>query len=287
VANVAFGWARLARPQPGTVRVAALVDATATATAWNGHPLAAAQTYAADIRLAAAQGARFVVTPEAGIVTPSAATASVLAPLAAISRQTGSQIIAGVEQTRPAGNLAFSILPDGTVRRYDKRHLVPILGKVFTPGHGSGWLGDARAVEICKDMDFPGTVRLDAARGVRLMGVPAEDFNQDAWLHARMAAMRGVEDGFALARAASKGLVMASDAQGRLLAAKMDTHPGLTMVVADLPLGPGPTLYARTGDIFAWLCTAFLLWTGAYLLFLKRPNAPEAATDRLRKIEVG
>jgi apolipoprotein N-acyltransferase len=95
------------------------------------------------------------------------------------------------------------------------------------------------------------------------MGVPAADFGKDAWLHARMAVMRGVENGFALVRAADNGLVTASDAQGRLIASKMDTRPGLTMVVADLPLGPGPTLYARIGDAFVWLCAAFLLWIGA------------------------
>ena len=34
----------------------------------------------------------------------------------------------------------------------------------------------------------------------------------------------------------------------------------MTAIAADVPLGPGPTLYTRTGDMFAWLCVlAFLL----------------------------
>jgi apolipoprotein N-acyltransferase len=89
--------------------------------------------------------------------------------------------------------------------------------------------------------------------------------------------MRGVEDGFALVRAANEGLVSASDAEGRLVAMKTDAPTGLTMIVADLPLGPGPTLYVRIGDVFAWLCAALVLLIGAYTLYTaKRPKAGAA-----------
>jgi apolipoprotein N-acyltransferase len=122
-------------------------------------------------------------------------------------------------------------------------------------------------------MDFPTTVRTDAAMGARLMGVPAGDFGTDAWLHARMSIMRGVENGFALVRAANEGLVTASDAQGRLIATKMDTPAGLTMVVADLPLGPGPTLYTRIGDVFPWLCVVLI----SLSVFLLPPKKQDVA----------
>lgn len=125
-------------------------------------------------------------------------------------------------------------------------------------------------MEICKDMDFPGTIRRDAAKGVRLMAVPAGDFGKDAWLHARMAVMRGVENGFALVRAANEGLVTASDAEGRIIAAKMDAPSGLTMIVANLPLGPGATLYVRIGDAFAWFCAALALLIGISSIYLKK-----------------
>jgi apolipoprotein N-acyltransferase len=176
------------------------------------------------------------------------------------------QIIAGVYQAKPHGDLAFSIEPDGAMQQYDKRHLVPVLEDIFTPGHSSGWIGRGRVMEICKDMDFPRTIRRDAAMGGRLMGVPAGDFGKDGWLHARMALMRGVEDGFALVRAADDGMVTASDAEGRLVASKTDTPSGLTMIVADLPLGPGPTLYTRIGDAFAWFCAALTLLIGGYAI---------------------
>lgn len=273
-ANAAFGFVQLSQPQLQTVRVAAMVDETAMKKAWHARSLvearAVSEAYAAAIRSAAAQGAKFAVTPEGGIVVSPRFRSAILAPLVAASRQTGTQIIAGLYQSKPARDFAVSILPDGTVQEYDKRHLVPILENMFTPGHRSGWLGDGRAMEVCKDMDFPNTIRRDAAEDVRLLGVPAGDFGKDAWLHGRMAIMRGVENGFALVRAANSGLVTASDAHGRIIAAKMDTPAGLTMIVADLPLGPGPTLYTRIGDAFAWFSVVLLLLIGAYAYLVRR-----------------
>jgi hypothetical protein len=49
-------------------------------------------------------------------------------------------------------------------------------------------------------MDFPALSREYAADGANLMLVPAWDFNVDGWLHSRMAVLRAVENGFALAR---------------------------------------------------------------------------------------
>ena len=182
------------------------------------------------------------------------------------------QIIAGFHSETPAADFALAITPDGQVRRYDKRHRVPGLEDRFTPGHASGWLGDGRAMEICKDMDFPDTIRSDAAKGVRLIGVPAGDMGIDGWQHGIMSVMRGVEDGFAIVRPAHDGLVFASDAQGRLVALEKDAPTGLTMVVADLPLGPGPTLYTRIGNVFPWICVIFSLVAGAGVA-LKRAGA--------------
>jgi len=42
-------------------------------------------------------------------------------------------------------------------------------------------------------MDFPTLGRRYAALGVDALLVPAWDFDQDAWWHARMAILRGVE----------------------------------------------------------------------------------------------
>lgn len=276
-ANLVFGVVRLARPQPDVLRVAGIVDETAVAASWQAKTvsadLAVTETYAREIRAAAQVGARFVVTPEGGMATIPAGQSTIVAPLVAAAKDTGVQIIAGFHSETPAADFALAITSDGRIQRYDKRHPVPGLEDDFTPGHVSGWLGDGRAMEICKDMDFPGTIRSDAAKGIHLMGVPAGDMGIDGWQHGIMSVMRGVEGGFSIVRAAHDGLVFASDAQGRLVALKKDAPAGLTMIVADLPLGSGPTLYTRIGDVFPWLCGMFAFALGVGLLVWPRPRS--------------
>ena len=80
-----------------------------------------------------------------------------------------------------------------------------------------------------------------------------------AWLHARMAMLRGVENGFALVRSAHHGLLSVSDDRGRTVALRAAAPQGMSAVVAAVPLGSGPTLYTRLGDLFAWASVAATL----------------------------
>ena len=109
--------------------------------------------------------------------------------------------------------------------------------------------------------------------GVRLMIVPADDFGRDQWIHARMAIMRGVENGFAVLRSAFDGLETISDAQGRVLVSAPTSQAGMVAVQADVPLGSGPTLYTRVGDIFPYVCALLSVLVGAWLFVGRRVRA--------------
>jgi apolipoprotein N-acyltransferase len=266
VLALVFGYVRLAQPMGETVGVAALADeGRAYQRAFRtGDPAAArevAAVYAAAIRAEAARGARFFVTPEGGV----AAQGEALGLLEKAAQDTGAVIVAGVSGNHPPRNSALAFTPDGRVTSYDKRHLLLPLESRFTPGQAPGLIGDGRAMAICKDLDFPRTIRADAQHGIRLMAVPASDFMKDDWIHARMAVLRGVENGFAVVRSAFNGLEMVSDAQGRVLASARINRPGLIVARAEVSLGPGPTLYTRIGDVFAWLCLAVALGLAAWL----------------------
>jgi apolipoprotein N-acyltransferase len=102
------------------------------------------------------------------------------------------------------------------------------------------------------------------------MGVPAGDFVKDGWLHARMSIMRGVENGIAIVRAANEGLLTVSDAEGRVIAQRSAGFSGMTVLIAELPLGTGPTLYTRLGDAFAWCVIAVLVGIGGFCVVKRR-----------------
>ncbi len=268
-----FGYARLAQPAGEIVGVAALADEgrayrQAFKTGDPAAALAVTREYADAVRAQAVKGAHVFVTPEGSLALSRAV---VLAPLAAAARDTASVIVTGAQLHAPERDMAFAFMPDGRLLDYDKRHLLLPLEARYTPGQAPGLLGDGRATAICKDMDFPRTIRADAQNGIRLMVVPAGDFMKDDWIHARMAILRGVENGFAVVRSAFNGLETVSDARGQVLASARVDHPGLIVARAEVPLGPGPTLYTRIGDVFAWACVALALGLAAMLL-RKRSN---------------
>ncbi len=87
------------------------------------------------------------------------------------------------------------------------------------------------------------------------MLIPAWDFGRDAWMETATAVLRGVESGYSVVRAGRNSYLDVSDRYGRTVArAPSAKLPGRSLVAA-LPLGPAtPTIYARTGDVFGWLC---------------------------------
>jgi apolipoprotein N-acyltransferase len=159
---------------------------------------------------------------------------------------------------------------------YEKHHMLPAFESHLLPGTArltfnrpandgtEGKWGGA----ICKDMDFPLLSRQYANDGAGLMLVPAWDFIVDAWLHDRMAILRGVESGFSIARVAKQGQLTLTDDRGRILAerassAQVHSSDPFTTLTGTIPVRTKPTFYAHTGDWFAWLNLAF-----AVLLFM-------------------
>jgi apolipoprotein N-acyltransferase len=82
-------------------------------------------------------------------------------------------------------------------------------------------------------------------------------------------AFRAIENGTSIPRATSAGMSAAFDATGRTLAV-VDHFSNQRTMVAQIPIGAVPTIYARVGDLFAWLCiVAHGVFTA--MAFLARP----------------
>jgi apolipoprotein N-acyltransferase len=81
--------------------------------------------------------------------------------------------------------------------------------------------------------------------------------------------MRGVEDGFSVARAAKDGLLTVSDNRGRIVGEVSSSPAPFVTLLVNVPELHSRTVYLMMGDWFAWLAIALLVFV---LLMLWRTN---------------
>ncbi|MGY0235124.1 nitrilase-related carbon-nitrogen hydrolase [Longispora urticae] len=205
-----------------------------------------------------------VVLPEVAFRADENTLSLLTGPFTAVAAERGFDLVVGLALTEGgvARNVALNLSPTGPPVRYVKHHLVPGLEDRFAPGEGLAFGRPDRGLVICKDLDFPDLVRDYRLHGADLLLAPAWDFDVDAWLHSRMAVMRGVESGVTIARTGRDGTLVITDPRGHVLA---EGDGGL--VVAEAGLWSRPTPYARWGDWFAWLCLVLLcgVWGAAFV----------------------
>jgi apolipoprotein N-acyltransferase len=231
------------------------------------------QRYVEAIGQLADAGATIAVIPEAAFVSSTPR----IAELDDVARERHMIVLTGAAYTGDAAGERNASLIFGSGApsplTYFKHHLLPPFESRATPGDGYTTFdrGARIGTAVCKDMDFPPIGFAYAERDTNLLLVPAWDFNVDGWLHSRMAILRGVESGFALARAARNGALTLSDDRGRVIGETSSIHIADTAsLVGDLPLRATKTLYARWGDWFAWTCAAALVLCVGVLVFARK-----------------
>lgn len=226
------------------------------------------RSYGATLNREARPG-RIIVVPEALRTLSEPAAGRAAGAIAGLARLRRVTIIAGFIVDRQEGrtNRALVASADGSVRWYDKQHLVPASEGFFRAGHEPLVVevgGRTIGVAICKDMHFPALGREYGVRGAQVMLVPANDFTVDAWMASRMSALRGIESGYAIARAARHGRSSVTDRYGRFIA-EQSSGSQISTLVSRLPSGVDdtPTFYARFGFIWDW----FWIVSGALLVW--------------------
>lgn len=227
--------------------------------------------YTPQIERAADANRRIIVLPEKIAHIPPDERGVAIEQLAEIARRRNVLLVAGIDDETEQGrfNRAFIFTPQSW-ESYDKRHMIPGFESHFDPGTAPLIFDheDVRyGVAICKDMDFPALGREYA--GVNVMLVPAWDFTDDAWLHSRMGILRGVESGYAIVRSARNGVLTVSDAYGRVTE-EAPSGPQTAYDVTIPTTGPGPTLYARLGDVFGWSMLALAALLIGWTTYLRR-----------------
>ena len=261
LAVLIFGAIRLKTSASGPVLKVGLIasdGANARVVAEGAETERLFRQYAERAYQLAAEGAQVIVIPEklGVLVAPDTKRGDQI--LQSVADRTKATIVAGVIRMAPPVkyNEARVYSPENAVRSYDKHHMLPPFESMLEPGTALVYWNEGaanRGIAICKDMDFTWPARGYGRANVGLLLVPAWDFDIDRSFHGHVAIMRGVENGFSVARAAKQGYLTLSDSRGRILAeARSDAAPFATLL-ANVPGGHTTTLYLRWGDWFAWL----------------------------------
>jgi apolipoprotein N-acyltransferase len=239
------------------------------------------KAYARQIEILAHQGAKVIVLPERAININAHIEDSVLSILGQVAKQNDVGIVTGYTNFKndTTRNSALVIDDLGTViRDYHKVHLVTKLEDRFTPGRQIGLFQFAQVqagTAICKDLDFPRYIRNYGQAKTAILCVPAWDFVVDNWLHARMAMMRSVENGFSMIRTARLGRLTLSDSYGKIIAETSSSDGNPASLIGKIPLDHTNTFYTQFGEWFGLLI--FGVSVVLIILGFFKKNRPETS----------
>ena len=260
---------RLLRTRTDTAQISALHDRS-----W-----ALQDSLLAATARAIGAGARVVVWSELAALVLQEDEAAFVDEARRLSKRQGATLCIGLGTFTPGHrrmeNKTLVLTPgDAPPVSYFKSHPVP--GDPETGGPevvkpvDSPW--GRVAAPICFDVDFPGFVRQVGRANVGILLVPAHDWREIGDLHARMAVCRAVENGASLVRATGDGVSVAADSRGRILgwSSSFTQREGFPSLLTEVPGEASPTLYARAGDVFAWLCIAAMIVIAARTTWVAR-----------------
>ncbi len=303
VVVVAFGMARLADNrlvQAGDpLRVGLIQGNIPQDQKWDGDREAQILTRYSELsRQSTAAGAQLVVWPESA--TPfSFESHPASEEIRRLARDASVDLVFGSTQLRlepefQLFNAAFALNQSGeTSAVYHKMHLVPFgeyvpfrsllsfVGPLveavgpFSPGLRANTIpvgSHQVSVAICYEVIYPALIRDFVRNGSELLVA----ITNDAWYersaaphqHFQQAAMRAIEQGRYLVRAANTGISGVVDPYGRVV--RRSELFVTTVVTEDVRLLTQLTFYGQVGDLPAYLC---LVLTAVAMVVARRPRA--------------
>ncbi len=219
------------------------------------------------IQALAATHPDFIVTPEMWLRLSDDNRQAALQSMQSLAKQFNANLIIGIKSlshTQAQRNAAWIINQQGSfIGQYNKIHLIPVTENYLTPGKKAQTFdlsGVRFGIEIGTDAlarDLTIRYSQQGAQLVLIMDV-SNTFKGgagDADENRRMAILRSVSGGFALARIASYGQLTLADAYGHIVAnAHTPKNPAtITTVSATVPLGNGRSFYSKHPNLSGYL----------------------------------
>jgi apolipoprotein N-acyltransferase len=245
-------------------------------------------------RQAIGAGAQLVIWPEASTPFYFDADSASAAPIRRLAVEAHTPFVLGTDEFAPARDgvpdrfFNSAVLVDASGRTsatYRKVHLVPfgeyvpLKRLLFFVGPLIEAVSDFSAgtapvvfdagvcrlsVAICYESVYPSVSREFSQAGSELLATITNDAwfgrSSAAYQHFEQGAIRAVEEGRYVVRAANTGISGAVDPYGRVLA-KTDLFVPAAIVV-DVRRLDGQTIYRQIGDVVAWLALAITAWLG-------------------------
>lgn len=250
-----------------TIRVAAIQHGFAKA----GHldpdtQLERLAVLSEQTRIAAKQGARFIVWPELSLGFDPQVEHTV--ELKALAAETNAFIMIGYGVVTPADewrNEAVMLTPSGKFMDvYGKNfNSVPAEPPTISAGSYPVWkteIGNLATI-ICNDVNFTVTTRTLTQNGAQIVSVPTFEASAPGlgWEQRTQVVLRAVENRIAIVKAEAAGISMIVDPYGRIVAQNNLPAGVANALVADVPLAESHPIYLRVGDWMGWLSMAGLV----------------------------
>jgi len=227
-------------------------------------------TFAAQAREAAAQGAQVLYTPE--MMFNFDPQVEYTEQFRALAKETGAYIFISysvVQEGEPWRNEAVLLTPEGQFQDiYGKNHAFgepPSAMRGVYPVYDTP-LGRL-ATLICHDANYTDVARKLAANGAQIFSAPIREFGEFGEQYWTNALFRAVENRMAVVVAGVAHVSAIVNPDGSLVALDLDSGGSPLVLVGDVSLGGGKTLYTSLGDVLGWASLAGFIF---FMLFQAR-----------------
>jgi apolipoprotein N-acyltransferase len=223
------------------------------------------------IHTAAEEGVQIIVLPE--MIFNFDPQTEHTAELQSLAAETNIYLIIGyvLDTNHGFRNEATVLSRDGSfLGVYGKTHPMTTSGEPHTTSAGTYPVYNTPlgklATMICFDADFTDVARRYGKQGAQLIANPSLFGSPIAELTYTQIVFRAIENRAAIVMADVAHNSAIVDPYGHILQLDVSPTGKQTMLIADVPLGTGYTLYSRFGDWVGWLCLAGMVF---FIVFMR------------------